>query len=79
MENNAASGRGGGGRSYIMFIANHQRYVVRSISKQGLSFKCVALCIHKFTIYIKTFIEGTVWHWYSLIIFKHVCKTKSVN
>ena len=64
MVNNAAFGegeRGGGGRgmSYIMCIAHQQRYcVIRSIPMQGLSFKCVALCLLKFTIYIKTIIKG---------------------
>ena len=64
MENNSAPGRergkGGGGRSYIMCIAHHQRYLASCISMQGLSFKFFELCIPKFTIYIKTIIEGNV-------------------
>ena len=51
VETNTASGKGGW--SYIVCIAHHQRYEVRCTSMQGLSFKCVALCIPKFTIYIK--------------------------
>ena len=67
MENNAASGEGarGGGflgmsYSYIMCIAHQQRWVIRCISMQGLSFKYTTLCIPKFTIYIKTIIKGNV-------------------
>ena len=56
--------RGGGVRgrsySYIMCIAHQQRWVIRCISMQGLSFKYIALCIPKFTIYIKTIIKGNV-------------------
>ena len=46
--------------SYIMCIAHQQRWVIRCISMQGLSFKYIALCIPKFTIYIKTIIKGNV-------------------
>ena len=60
MENNAAPGRerGEGGRSYIMCIAHHQRYIVRCISMQGLSFTLFELCIPKFTIYIENIYRG---------------------
>ena len=62
--------RGRGGvvvRGYVLFlhyavmcIAHQQRWVIRCISIQGLSFKYIALCIPKFTIYLKTIIKGNV-------------------
>ena len=53
---------GGGGRSgYVLYTVHRpSAYVIRCtcISMQGLSFKCIALCIPKFSIYIKTIIKG---------------------
>ena len=81
MVNNAASGERGGGRGYVLYTVHRpSAYVIRCtcISMQSLSFKCIALCILKFSIYQNNY-QGKCWPWYSCIISKHVCKTKSVN
>ena len=55
-------GKGGGGnRGYVLYTVHRpSAHVIRCtcISMQGISFKCIALCILKFSIYIKTIIKG---------------------